>query len=572
MSWSELRHAFRVLRKHRQLSVLIVVALGACVGTSTALFALVDAAFIKPFPVSESDRIVAVFTTGSDETGYASVSYEDFIDYSATKDVFANLASYARANLSTSGSARAHRVRIEGISASYLGVLGIKPALGRVFRQDEVRIFDPRPVALLSHEYWRDELASDANVVGSVIRLGSRPYTIVGVLPVGFKGVFLNSQPAPKLWVPLPMFFQALGGDASSFEGRERRNLSVIGRLQEGVSIDEARAGMQVVSDRLQRDFAATNTGRSAILLPLREARVWPTYRDEGIRFATFLLLIAGSVFVVAAANIVNVLIAWQQARRTEFSIRMALGASRRRLVTLSIVESMLLSIAGGASGVAVAYLMRTFLPLLQLPPLIPRVEVVIDSRVILFSIGLTLLAGLACGAAPALLHVRRGAIRGAVGWRAMGQRTRHGSLVLQIALCMVVLVDTSLLLQTVRNLQRVDIGYREQNIALASIDVWSIGYDEEQGLRLYAAIADQIRSMSGVQSVAIAHPAPLTRAHYMEAVRIDEDEEAVPVGPISANYTNLMGLPIVAGRAFFEQEPSAVVMVNETMATRFLA
>ena len=409
---ADIRFALRWLRKSPGFTLVAVASLAIGIGFNTALFAVVDALLFRPLPVAAPDRLVDVFT--SDSTGsvtFSTSSYPDYLDLQAQNEVFEGVVGYSPMVAALNLDNRSRLAMGEIVTGNYFRVFGVAAALGRTIVPEDDVPSAPR-VAMVSHRYWTRELGSAADVVGRSLRIRGTPYTIVGVAPSSFSGMV--PVLSPEMWIPVsasldvePVGMQDTVPSPTGTTRLDRRAdrwLFIRARLAPGSTIDGARANLALLMSRLEAANPVTNKGRRLTLKPTRDVHFHPVFDPIVVPIAAGLMTLVGLVLLIACANVASMLLARASSRQKEIGIRLAIGASRGRLVRQLVTESLLISALGAIGGTLLAWWLTSAVASLSLPLPIPLAfDLRIDARVLAFTLGVTFLAGLIAGLAPAM-------------------------------------------------------------------------------------------------------------------------------------------------------------------------
>jgi macrolide transport system ATP-binding/permease protein len=576
--WQDLRYAARMLRKSPGFTAIAVLSLALGIGANAAIFSLVNAVLLRPLPVREPERLVSVYPTTRD--GAQAFSYPSYVDFRDRNEVFEGLFVTRFAPMSLGREGANERVWGYMVSGNYFDVLGVRAAHGRALTPEDDRAPLAHPVAVLSHGSWRRRFGGDASVVGKEIRINGRPFRVVGVMPEGFSGTEIAYT--PELWVPMMMQEWIEPGNAW-LGRRQTQNIFATGRLKDGVTHAQAEASLNALARRLGEEFPETNEGQTVTLTP--PGLIHPLLRGPAVGFTWVLMGVVALVLLVACANMANLLLARGAERRREVAVRLALGASRARLVRQLLTESVLLSALGGACGLLLAFWMIDLAVGLKPPIDFPlALDLTVDWRVFSFALAVSLLTGVVFGIIPALQATKPDlvpALKDATA-QAGGRRSRlRGALVVaQIALSLVLLVAAGLVLRALRHVQTTSPGFDPENRLMMSVDLGLQGYDEARGREFYRQLAERVRALPGVRSVALTDNAPLSINYNSTDVHVEGQPPArganVPTAmnsTVSPDYFETMGVPLVSGRAFGEGDREGaprVLVVNETFARRF--
>src|SRR6476659_3773077 len=495
--WQDVRYCGRMLLKHPSFTLIIVLTLALGIGANTATFSIVNAVLLRPFPYQSPEQLVMI---GEGAAG-AAVSYPNFADWKDDRKIFSSTSAVrGNENFNLTGIGEPERLQGRLVSAGFLSTLGISPLLGRDFL-----VVDDQPgatpTAIISYGLWSRRLGLDRGIIGKQITLNTQSFTIVGVAPQGFE----FEQPA-DVSVPIGLSadrFKARGSDPG---------IRVVARIKSGVALQQAQTELNVIYGRLEQQYPISNTGRRAVLTSLHESFVGDVRQP--------LLILLGSVglvLLIASANVANLLLVRASTRRREISVRVALGASRWRIIRQLLTESIMLSLIGAALGIVVAY-WGTSLVVNQLPAEIPRLsQANIDSRVLTFTIGVSLVTGLLFGLAPAIQASRlnltdslKEGDRGASGGR---QYLRSALVVCEVALTLTLLVGAGLLIQSFRKVLQVDPGFNAQKLLTMQVSVNNP--DGMQVATFFRQLQENISNVPGVEACGISNGLPLGVANH---------------------------------------------------------
>lgn len=590
---ADVRFALRWLRRSPGFTLIAVASLAIGIGFNTALFTLVDALLFRPLPVERPDQLVDVFTTGGDGDQYATSSYPDFLDFKAQNDVFTDMLAYSPSLDALKAGERSRLAMGETVTANYFQLLGLKPAAGRLLLPEDDRPGAPR-VAVISYRMWRREFGASPAAVGQSVRIHNQPYTIVGVAPAAFTGMV--PLLAPELWTPMVYVDDVEPGGIISnvpsptgntrLERRGQRWMFVKGRLRPGATVDQAAANLSVIGRRLQAEYVQTNKGRDVSVLATSAVHIHPVADRALLPIALGLMLVVGLVLLVACANVASMLLARASGRQKEIGIRLAIGASRRRIVQQMVSETALLALLGAAAGTLLAWLLTRIAMSIQLPIPIPlSFALRIDTRVLLFTGSVTMLASLVAGLAPALKATRPNLVselKGDIAATEAGGRrwTLRDALVAgQIAVTTVLLVAAGLLTRSLVAAQQVSVGFRTDGLAIVSTELSMIGYPEARAQEFYDRALERIRALPGVESAALAERLPFSINYNRNNVFLPDRDGpqdkglVIDVARVSPEYFGTIGVPIVQGRNFSSGDtPTSpgVVVVNEALARKY--
>ena len=584
--------ALRLLRKQPVLSAVATVSLAVGIGLNAALFALVDATLLRRLAVDRPEQIVDVYTSNAGGYGWYGSSYPDYLDLRRGARALTGLAGYVpvMAAVMTDGESRARPG--EAATGNYFQVLGVPAARGRMLLPDDDRQ-GAAPVVVISSAFWTAAYDRDPQVVGRALRIGGRPYTIVGVAPEPFAGMTAPILTA-AFWMPIsliddvqPVMMQSgsPAPGATRLESRGLRWMLLKGRLREGETVAGAALQLNRVMHALDAIYPASNAGLRASVFRSRDVATHPLFEDRLRTGAASVFLLLGLVMLIACANVAGLLLARATARRRELGLRLALGASRVRLLRQMLVESTLLALLGGAGGIALAWGLLQALGAVRVPLLVPvALDVALNGRVVAASAGVTMAAGAAAGLLSACTGMRWRSPRELVGRspdRALGAprwSLRYALAAFQVAVSLVLLVMAGLLSRNLQATSRIEPGFAPRTIASATVGLGLSGYDPDEAARFLKRARKQVEALPEVRAVAMASRAPLSINYRQTRVRRAEGHgteiatvvETVTVGD---RYFDALGVPILAGRAFDDDIDTRgaprVAIVNEAFARR---
>ncbi len=587
---SDLRFAWRMLLRNPGFTAVAVLSLALGIGANSTIFTLVNAVLLRPLPMHDPERLVAVFTTDERNRGaffnYMQSSPLNFQDYRKTSDVFTGLVAHNGVGLAFSGQGEPEQIFGEMVSGDFFGVLGVTPALGRGFLPDEDRVPGASLVTVLSHGFWQRRLGGDPAVVGRPITLNGHAFTVVGVAPEGFKGA--NAIGAPALWVPTMTHPQlATGFLKENIDSRRALIFGITGRLKPGVTLAQAEAKLKALASQLAQEYPDDNGGRSVALLPLAEATINPGFRENMVSAAGLLLTVVGLVLLIACANVANLMLARASVRQREVAVRLSLGASRGRLVRQLLTEGLLLALVACGFGLLVAYWAQGVL-WSQRPPGLAAdaLDLTPNLRVLGFTLAVSLVTALLFGLAPALSASRPdvvGELKQRGGPAIGGNRPLNLRSLLvagQVALSLVALVGAGLFVKSLGNAQRIDPGFDHEKLAVLSVDLGAQGYGEERARDFQRRMLERASALPGVERATLASGIPLFQGGLLRTVfpeGVDSSDrkngKLVQLNTVEPGYFETMGIPLLRGRDFAPSDhPDSprVVVVNETMAKQF--
>jgi putative ABC transport system permease protein len=564
--WQDLRYAVRLLLKRPSFTAIAVLTLALGIGANTAIFSVVNSVLLRPLAFRDPSRLIIV----AEKSPYPTIttSYQNYSDWRDQSHSFESLEGTRGTALTLTGAGEPERLNARMATAPLFSLLGVEARLGRTFLPEEDRAGGP-PVVLLSYGLWQRRFAGSPDVIGKSLTLDAQPYTVVGVLPAGFELL----QPA-DLFLPFTPWAKTLPDDRNWHPG-----IIVVGRLRPGVTREQARTEMVAITKRLEEQYPDFNTGTSADVAGLQEQMV------KNVRPALLMLLGAVSfVLLIACVNVANLLLSRAASRGREVAIRTAMGAGRGRVLRQLLTESVLLSFAGGALGLLMAW--AALGPLLKLSAgSVPQVFTVgLDRWVLGFALGVSVLTGLFFGIVPALrtakLDLRESLNEGSRGSTAGPghHRIRGVLVVMEIALAMLLLVGSGLLLRSFSRLQEVPPGFQADHLLVADVPLSENAYAKpEQRFQFFDRLVERARTLPGVRAAGAASFLPVSGGggllHFNIAGRppkTPHDYTAAGYRTVTPIYLETLGVPLLQGRlisAGDTDKAPAVVVINATMA-----
>jgi predicted permease len=580
----DLRFGLRMLRRNPGFSLLAILCLTLGIGANAAVFSWVEGILFRPYPaVNHQERLLALSGTARGETGATSLSWPDFMDLQRSCTLCDALFVSKITGTTLSIGDRAERTIGSIVSANYFDAIDVHPILGRGFERGEDSGRSAHPVAVISYQLWQGRFKADPQIIGKTQRLNGAVHTIVGVAPEGFLGTFVGW--GMQFWVPASMeeIFEAGG---YKLEDRGARWIEAYVRLKPGVTREQAQAETSAVAKRLEDAYPDTNRGRSMQLWPL-----WQTpFNNAGTLLPTMEIMMAVVFFVllIACANVGNLLLVRSFARRHEMTVRLAIGASRGRLLKQLLTEGVILSALGAVGGLLVAHWCRHALVLLfpARAGVAMHLPGEMDWRVLAVSAGVCLISTLVVGLVPALQSGKidlAGALKsdsaGVVGSRGKGW-IRSGLVMVQISLSFVLLVGAGLLLQSLEKIRNSSPGFSTHEVLFTAVDLVSAGYDARRAQSFQDELMDRVKALPGVESATFARMTPLSYGSFSSTpIAVDgyqpppEEQPTIQYNEVGPDYFVTMGIPLVSGREFTrvdDERAALVAVVNETMAARY--
>jgi predicted permease len=580
----DLRFGFRMLRRSPGFSLLAILCLTLGIGTNAAVLSWIEGILIRPYPlVAHQDRMFALGGTTRGVTGGNSLSYPDFVDFEKSSTLFESFIVDKITGTSLSVGDRAERASAGIVSANYFDALGVKPILGRGFRPEEGVGRNAHPVVVISYRTWKDRYNLDPNIIGRTQYLNGVQHTIIGAAPEKFHGTFVGYS--FNFWVPISMQ-ETFDSTGYKLEDRGARWIEGYAFLKPGVSREQAQAELNSIAQRLENDFPATNRGHGVELLPL-----WKTPFNGASAMSQTLAITMAVVFLVlliACANVSNLLLARSLLRRHEMTMRLALGAGRRRLIRQLLTEGVLLSLIAMAGGIAVAYWCRNAL-VLTFPSAAPGIVIdysgQIDWRVLAVSAAFCVLATLVFALVPAIQasHVDlSSALKSEAGGVLGGtsrSRLRSALVLVQVSLSFVLIAGTGLLLQSLNKMRNASPGF-SADVVSTGVDLFSAGYDLERAKIFHTQLLDRVRALPGIESASLTRVIPFTYTPYSSSpIEVDgyqpppNEQPIVDYNEVAEDYFGTIGIPVVSGREFArtdDENAPPVAIINETMAAKY--
>jgi putative ABC transport system permease protein len=572
MFFQDLRLAFRGLALRPGFTFVAVLTLALGIGATTAIFSVVRAVLLRPLDYPGGDRLVKVIGFDEEENLPGNLSPADFLDFERDSTVFARMGANGWVGLFTvtGGQGEAERVGGVNVTLGFFPTLGVQPALGRLFTADEDRPGGPS-TAILSDGIWRRRYGADPDIIGRAITINARPVTVVGVLPASYRHLEINPERPAEIFAPY-QFDPAQANRGGHF-------IRGVGRLKESVSLEQARAEMTAIADRLEQQYPADNTDQGVVVTPLLESMV----RDS----RPALLLLSGAVgfvLLVACANVANLLLARGTGRLRELALRAAIGADRARLVRQMLTESAVLSMVGAAGGLLLAYWATRALTVLASAG-VPRAEQIgIDLPVLVFTLTCALLTSVAFGLMPAV-HLSRQDLHESLkeGGRQLGPGIGRGArellIVAEVALSIVLLIGAGLLVRSLWQLQQVNPGFAAENVLAMEVSLPTERYEEGEQMPFYQRLEQRIRSVAGVAEVGAINILPLSNNYDSRGIQVEDHPmpEGQGFGPqarsITPGYFQAMRIPLIRGREFDAhdiEDAQRVVIISRTMADKY--
>ena len=565
----DVRHMGRGLRRSPGFAIAVILTLALGIGANSAIFSVVDQLLLRPLPYPQGDQLLRIYESFSPAGGRADVSPANWLDWQRDSRTIQGFAAWRTTAYTLTGVGEPTQVNAQIVSSEFFPLLGVEPLLGRTISEQDDRPNAPL-VAVLSNDLWHRRFAGDPNVIGRVVQFSDRPVEIVGVMPAGFRFLYQDND----IWSASRLNRQ------QPWRETDGRFIQVVARLKGGTTIAAARAEMEGIAQRLAATYAF-NKNTTVRLVPLREELTGQVQASLLILYAA-----VGVLLSIACFNVANLLLARAASRRREMAIRTSLGAGRLAIVRQLLVESLLLAVAGGALGIALARwslgALLAFAPadLLRVP------DLSVDRRVLLYAVGLSVLTGLVVGLVPAVLVARRSIV---ASLRAGGPnvtvspRVRQTLVVCQVAMTVVLLCGAGLLVRTVIALSHVNNGFDKHGVLTMKVGLPGIRYTPERRTAFYREAVAALRALPGVESAAAANslavigtPRGGTVFHRLGTPELPiNDRPATVIRVVTPGYFRTLRIPVLRGREFTEADdanPAPGFIVNEAFAKAYLS
>ena len=578
----ELRYAFRLIRRNRSFAVAVLLSTALGVGATASIFSLIDAFLLRPLPVPETGRVMRLTSvTRSNPVGR--FSYAEIDDIQQRTQSFEGFATSKNAvfGVAHGRDDQPHVTLGILVNGGFFSTLGVVPVVGRGLTAADDQVPGRSPVVVLSYGMWQREFGGRPDVVGRTLRLNGTEFTIVGVTPAWFTGVHQFLQPA--LYVPRMMIREATGASVDVLTDRMARSVDVFARLKPGVSIAQARDEMLRVAAALEQENPVANKGRGAMVFTQVGYRI--AEAPDNFTLSWLFFAVAGLVLSIACINVANLLLSTAPARVRETAVRLAMGASRTRLLRQFLIESSILSVAGAAIGLGIAAMCASFIRSIEIASDLPlKLDARVDLRVALFALAVGLMSGVLAGLLPAIRGTRAdlNAVLKATELRFAAARgwIRQALVVAQVAVALVMMVLSGLFLKTIQAARDTDPGFRVDHVLAMGFDPRIVGYDLEATRMFYRRLLDRVRVIGGVRTAAVGQHIPLGVASSATDVTIagydvGPNQQTLSVGSsvVGDGYFEALGIPILRGRAFTTrdtQNAPPVAIVNEAMAKKY--
>lgn len=587
--WSELRYGLRALRRRPGLAAAATLSLVLGIGTNTGVFSLLYSLYLRPLPVDDLDRLVAVFqswrTESGDFVGAESIAYDNYLDYRAQARTLEDLALHLQSPMSLTSGDTADQVVGIYTTANYFDLLGLEPSRGRFFTPEEEALPEGQPVVVLSHGAWSRLFGRDRDIVGRKVRLNGLDHTVVGVGPEGFRGteLWVNAD----LWLPVPRF-RILHPFRDLFEYRDASVFRAVGRLAPGAGPEQVESELTAMSAEISETHFAPPDFMAAVVRPFRQTLLPSRERDRFIGLGWTLIAGVAVILLIACLNVATLILVRGLEREREIAMRQAVGAGRSTVIRQLVVETVLLFLVGAVLSLPMAWLTLRLLWQYRPPQFAENaVDLTLHPVALLFALGVALVAGVVCGLVPALrvsrvdlVHTLKEGPASAPAGSWLGLRFHPRSLLvaLQVALALVALVGAGLLFVSVVNLRSTDLGFDPHRLALMRISPGEQGIDETRGRDIYRRVLERLEALPGVESTALSENRLLRGAIAKLVVFVEGESHAAlsPLGDlhrtnsVSPGFFRTVGIPLVRGEDFDDSlrpDGPPVAIVNQFMA-----
>lgn len=582
----DVRYSLRQMRRTPGFTVIAVLTLALGIGLNSSIFALFDALMLRPLPVRDPKTIVNVYQQVQGASDFRPFSYSEYVALRRSNRVFSGLAMYAwiSAEIATGGSLAEGARDARGllVTSNYFSLLGARAALGRTFLAEEGEAPGSDPIVVLSHSFWERQFGSDPSIVGKTFKFNNTPLTVVGVTDPGFIG---TEPQTPDFWAPMMMQTQLMPGDDRLHDGSSFW-LDAVARLEPGTSLLQAQAAMNGAIEPVGQDYVGVKQP-VRIILTRGSLLGRPDVRSQANSLAFLVFASVAMILLIACANVANLSLARAASRQREIGVRLALGAGRRRILQESLMESLLFALFSGAIGLALARFLPAVLISLLQPPHEPpfTLDIGVDVPVLIYTLLLSLSTAVTFGVVPACRAAKanpNSTMKSPIAaFARIGRRSGPVSLpvVAEISVCMVLLVAAGLLIRALNKAQTIETGFETRKVLAVSMDLNVHGYDDRRAAEFNRRLSERLQALPEVQSSSVVSLVPLGGISRGAPISLltpnnpEAETATVDYWVVSPTYFLTLGIPIVRGRSFDEQDTRqgrSVAIVNEAMARRF--
>ena len=594
---NDLRYGAKMLWKSKGITLVAVISLAVGIGANSAIFSLINSIFLRPRAISRPDEVVELYV-GEGEQPYQSTSYPSYLELRDRNDVLSGLAAYSMQQFRLGDAGEVEPIWGEAVSGNYFDVLGVAAQKGRTFAADEDLVPRQKPVAVISHSLWQRRFNSDPELIGKTVTLNDQSLTVIGVAPPQYTGMVRGLS--AEVWVPM-MMMPALDPAGDRILTRDDRGLVLVGRLKPDTTLVQAGARFDLLTRHMQaahpeewmqkNDASGLVRGSVISVLPESETRIHPTAKSAAYAVFGLVFVIVNLVLLIACINLASMLLARAVTRRREIAVRLAIGASRFRIVRQLLTESVLLSLIAGVAGILLAVwllnLLITFMPVLP-----EGIRVVLDLHldwhVVLYTITFSTITGIIFGLAPALLSSRADVSTvlkddsSASSGLHRKSRGRQALVVAQVAFSLLLLAGAGLVLRSLEKIRPTRVGFSSENLLVAPVGLNPEQYDRVKAHEFYRQMSERVGALPGVQAVSLVDE---IQGGFMGRARTQTEIEGyqppsgedlqVDVFTAGPNYFSNMKVPIVQGREFDERDRDGapcVTVINEAFVQKYFA
>ena len=577
------RYALRQLRKNPGFSLVVVLTLALGLGANVTVFSIVNGIILRPLPVPQPQQItvLAAQQQGSPLGMYA-LSYPELLDLRAQNDAFSDLFAYETDLEGMSADNKADHFLGAHVTGNYFSALRLKPALGRLFLPGEGEKPGSESLVVIGYSYWQKRFGGSPAVIGKQVRVDGKPATIIGVSPKDFRGTAFALD--LDGYLPLSM---AAAADPDMWTGRADRRFNVLGRLKPGLTLSQAQSSISLIVNRLAQHYPATDKGITVSVVSEPLSHPIPLPGNFTAIAAGLFLFLAALVLLLAGVNVVNLLLVRATAQEGEMSIRAALGASRSRLTSQVLSESVLLAVLGAVGGIAIGTRATHWISDLRLASIVPiSLDLGLDAHVVAYAFAAALCTGIVVGLWPALRvartnlndTLREGGRSGSAGKRP--HRMRGILVAAQVSGSLMLLIMAGLFVRSLQNALQTYLGFQPDHVLNVVLDPHEVGYDETRTNNFFKELRNRARALPGVQATTIAYSIPMGNYEDATGVTMDghpqstgEQPPVVMFNAVDPDYFQTMKIPLLRGRSFTDADNTSspnVAIVNQTMAEQF--
>lgn len=593
---NDLRYGAKMLWKSRGVTVVAVISLAVGIGANSASFSLLNSLLLRPRPVSHPEQLVELYVSEGEQRPYSTTSYPSYLDLRDRNDVLSGLAAYGIRQFKFGDANEVEQIWGEAVSGNYFDVLGVAAQKGRTFSADEDVVPRRNPVAMISHSLWQRRFNSDPELIGKTVTLNEQPLTVIGIAPPQYTGMMRGLS--IEIWVPMAMMPAVEPNGDRTLTSRGNRGLFMVGRLKPDTTLAQARARFDLITRDMQAAYpeewlSKNESGRTRVsaitVLPESETRLHPDMQSAAYGVFGLVFVIVNLVLLIACINLAGMLLARAVTRRREMAVRLAIGASRSRIVRQLLTESVLLSIIAGAAGILLAIWFLN--AIVAAIPALPEgmrvaVDLHLDWRVVIYTIAFSTVTGILFGLAPALQSSKTDLATVLKDDSSLftgfyrKSRTRMALVVVQVAFSLLLLVGAGLVLRSLEKIRPSRLGFSTESMIVGIVRLDEAKYDRLKTQEFYRQLSERLAALPGVQSASLVDEMPVTflggrRSSieiegYQPGANEDMQIAAVLAGP---RYFTNMRVPFVQGRDFEERDREGapcVAVVNEAFGEKY--